>query len=78
MIDNKVLAGYYFKNDEPWKAPGHNSVLKDDDKYYIEHHIKGASNSKKLSYSTSVSIKFHNKENLVQNKKENDIFENDL
>lgn len=40
-VGNKVLGGYKFGEDEGWIAPGHNSVLKDGDNYYIVHHARG-------------------------------------
>lgn len=38
---NKILAGYQFENDDGWLAPGHNSILKDNDNYFIIHHARG-------------------------------------
>lgn len=36
----KILGGYKFKDGDGWVAPGHNSVLKDGDKYYVCHHVR--------------------------------------
>ncbi|MFD1848601.1 arabinan endo-1,5-alpha-L-arabinosidase [Oceanobacillus bengalensis] len=36
----KILGGYKFQHTEGWVAPGHNSVLKDGDNYYVCHHIR--------------------------------------
>lgn len=40
-IGNKILGGYRFSEGEGWVAPGHNSVLKDGEDYYIVHHARG-------------------------------------
>ncbi|MDT9723127.1 arabinan endo-1,5-alpha-L-arabinosidase [Paenibacillus sp. ClWae2A] len=40
-IGTKILGGYRFTEGEGWVAPGHNSVLKDGDNYYIVHHARG-------------------------------------
>lgn len=40
-VGTKILGGYKFGEDEGWIAPGHNSVLKDGDEYYIVHHARG-------------------------------------
>lgn len=40
-IGNKILGGYKFGDSDGWVAPGHNSVLKDGDDYYIVHHARG-------------------------------------
>ncbi len=40
-IGTKILGGYRFTEGEGWVAPGHNSVLKDGDDYYIVHHARG-------------------------------------
>jgi arabinan endo-1,5-alpha-L-arabinosidase len=37
----KVLGGYKFGQAEGWIGPGHNSVLKDGDQYFICHHARG-------------------------------------
>nr|WP_261852203.1 arabinan endo-1,5-alpha-L-arabinosidase [Clostridium folliculivorans] len=39
-VGNKIMGGYRFGESEGWLAPGHNSVLKDGDDYYIYHHIR--------------------------------------
>lgn len=36
----KLLGGYKFQDGDGWVAPGHNSVLKDGDDYYVCHHIR--------------------------------------
>lgn len=41
-IGTKIVGGYAFANDDGWVAPGHNSVLKDGDDYFIVHHARGA------------------------------------
>ncbi|WP_339168865.1 arabinan endo-1,5-alpha-L-arabinosidase [Paenibacillus sp. FSL R5-0341] len=40
-IGTKILGGYRFTEGEGWVAPGHNSVLKDGEDYYIVHHARG-------------------------------------
>ncbi|AGB41654.1 beta-xylosidase [Halobacteroides halobius DSM 5150] len=40
-VGTKIVGGYSFANDEGWQAPGHNSILKDEDDYYIVHHARG-------------------------------------
>lgn len=40
-IGNKILGGYRLGEDAGWIAPGHNSVLKDGDNYFIVHHARG-------------------------------------
>jgi Beta-xylosidase len=40
-VGNKVLGGYKFGDAKGWLAPGHNTVLKDGDDYYIVHHARG-------------------------------------
>lgn len=40
-IGTKILGGYRFTEGEGWVAPGHNSILKDGDDYYIVHHARG-------------------------------------
>lgn len=40
-VGMKVLGGYKFGDTEGWIAPGHNSVLQDDDSYFIVHHARG-------------------------------------
>lgn len=40
-VGTKILGGYRFTEGEGWVAPGHNSVLKDGDNYYIVHHARG-------------------------------------
>jgi len=39
-IGNKIMGGYRFCEGEGWIAPGHNSVLKDKDNYFILHHAR--------------------------------------
>lgn len=41
-VGMKVLGGYKFDNDDGWVAPGHNSVLRDGEDYYVCHHIRAA------------------------------------
>lgn len=43
-VGNKLVAGYKFTGGETWKAPGHNSVLKDGDDYFLVHHARGGKN----------------------------------
>ena len=43
-VGMKVLGGYKFGKAEGWIAPGHNSVLKDGDDYYIVHHARSEKN----------------------------------
>lgn len=40
-VGNKILGSYKFGNARGWLAPGHNSVLKDGDDYFIIHHARG-------------------------------------
>jgi len=40
-VGNKILGSYSFAQDYGWIAPGHNSVLKDDQEYFIAHHARG-------------------------------------
>lgn len=40
-VGTKLMGGYKFGEDEGWIAPGHNSVLKDGENYYIVHHARG-------------------------------------
>ena len=40
-VGNKILGGYKFGDSAGWIAPGHNSVLKDDENYFIVHHARG-------------------------------------
>ncbi|WP_026263495.1 arabinan endo-1,5-alpha-L-arabinosidase [Paenibacillus sanguinis] len=40
-VGTKLLGGYKFGEAEGWIAPGHNSVLKERDSYYIVHHARG-------------------------------------
>lgn len=37
----KILGGYKFGQTEGWIGPGHNSVLRDGDHYFICHHARG-------------------------------------
>lgn len=39
-VGMKVLGGYKFNHAQGWKAPGHNSVLKDEGDYYVVHHVR--------------------------------------
>jgi arabinan endo-1,5-alpha-L-arabinosidase len=39
-IGTKLLGGYRFLDGEGWLAPGHNSILKDEEDYYIVHHAR--------------------------------------
>ncbi|MDT8719147.1 arabinan endo-1,5-alpha-L-arabinosidase [Clostridium sp. 19966] len=39
-VGNKILGGYKFADTVGWMAPGHNSVLKDGEDYYIFHHAR--------------------------------------
>ena len=36
----KILGSYQFDNELPWIGPGHNSVLKDHNDYYLVHHVR--------------------------------------
>lgn len=40
-VGTKLIGGYKFGEDEGWIAPGHNSVLKDGQDYYMAHHARG-------------------------------------
>lgn len=40
-VGNKILGGYKFGTAGGWIGPGHNSVLRDGDSYYILHHARG-------------------------------------
>jgi len=40
QVGMKVLGSYKFDHAQGWKAPGHNSVLKDEENYYVVHHIR--------------------------------------
>lgn len=40
-VGTKILGAYRFNNSEGWLAPGHNSVLKDGNEYFIVHHARG-------------------------------------
>ncbi|MBP1913459.1 arabinan endo-1,5-alpha-L-arabinosidase [Lederbergia galactosidilyticus] len=42
----KILGGYTFNDGEGWVAPGHNSVLKDGEDYYVVHHMRAEKNKK--------------------------------
>lgn len=44
QVGMKLLGGYRFEQSDGWVAPGHNSILKDDQEYYICHHIREAEN----------------------------------
>ncbi|KAB8137612.1 family 43 glycosylhydrolase [Gracilibacillus oryzae] len=39
-VGMKLLGGYKFHNSDGWVAPGHNTVLNDDNNFYICHHIR--------------------------------------
>jgi arabinan endo-1,5-alpha-L-arabinosidase len=39
-IGMKILGGYRFEGHDGWVAPGHNSILTDEDTYYVCHHIR--------------------------------------
>jgi arabinan endo-1,5-alpha-L-arabinosidase len=39
-VGNKIMGGYKFSDGQGWLAPGHNSVLKEGENYYIYHHIR--------------------------------------
>jgi len=40
QVGMKVLGSYKFNHAQGWKAPGHNSVLKDGESYYVAHHVR--------------------------------------
>ena len=40
QVGMKVLGSYKFDHAQGWKAPGHNSVLKDEENYYVAHHVR--------------------------------------
>ena len=40
----KILGGYQFGESPGWIAPGHNSVLKDEEDYYLCHHARDEEN----------------------------------
>lgn len=39
-IGMKVLGSYKFEESDGWLAPGHNSVLKDGENYFVCHHMR--------------------------------------
>lgn len=39
-VGMKILGGYKFSGGHGWTAPGHNSILKDGEEYYIVHHAR--------------------------------------
>lgn len=39
-VGMKVLGSYKFNHAQGWKAPGHNSILKDQADYYVVHHVR--------------------------------------
>lgn len=39
-VGMKVLGSYQFDGGAGWIAPGHNSILKDQEDYYIVHHVR--------------------------------------
>ena len=47
-VGNKIIGGYRFKDSHGWIGPGHNSVLNDNEKYYLVHHIRAANNPMKF------------------------------
>lgn len=49
LVGNKILGAYRFNDSRGWLAPGHNSILKDDDEYFIIHHARDGEN-KELPY----------------------------
>ena len=40
-VGTKVMGGYKFGSKDGWVMPGHNSVLKDGEDYFIVHHARG-------------------------------------
>ncbi|MGQ9779175.1 MAG: arabinan endo-1,5-alpha-L-arabinosidase [Bacillota bacterium] len=40
-VGTKILGGYRFRNDPGWIAPGHSSVLRDGNDYFLVHHARG-------------------------------------
>ncbi|MBM7603838.1 arabinan endo-1,5-alpha-L-arabinosidase [Metabacillus crassostreae] len=42
----KILGGYKFGDAEGWIGPGHNSVLKDGNDYFVCHHARGEKTKK--------------------------------
>lgn len=44
----KILNSYAFENHPGWIGPGHNSVLRDGDDYFMLHHARIEQGSKKL------------------------------
>ncbi|MBD7915735.1 arabinan endo-1,5-alpha-L-arabinosidase [Clostridium sp. Sa3CUN1] len=47
-VGNKIIGGYRFKNSSGFISPGHNSVLNDEENYYLVHHIRNAENHNKF------------------------------
>lgn len=45
QVGNKVMGGYKFGESDGWIAPGHNSILRDGDDFYIVHHARGDKDS---------------------------------
>lgn len=39
-IGMKVLGSYQFDGGPGWMAPGHNSILKDQEDYFVVHHVR--------------------------------------
>ncbi len=44
-VGTKLLGGYKFGGRDGWVMPGHNSVLRDGDGYFIVHHARGDKDS---------------------------------
>lgn len=47
-VGNKIIGGYRFKNSSGFISPGHNSVLNDEENYYLVHHIRNVENHNKF------------------------------
>ncbi|PWW07145.1 arabinan endo-1,5-alpha-L-arabinosidase [Paenibacillus cellulosilyticus] len=43
-VGTKLMGGYEFSEGEGWVMPGHNSVLREGEDWYMVHHARGKSN----------------------------------
>lgn len=44
-VGTKILGSYSFNNSDGWVAPGHNSILKDNNNWYMLHHARGGADT---------------------------------
>ncbi|MBN2785129.1 MAG: arabinan endo-1,5-alpha-L-arabinosidase [Pontiellaceae bacterium] len=47
----KVLNSYAFENHSGWHGPGHNSVLRDGDNYFLLHHAREVVDGRKIVHT---------------------------